>query len=212
MKQAEERAKRLLELQELLFHFTEVERQIYFPDGKRRDRFENDAEHSYSLAIAAWFLAQYFPKLDRDKLIRYALVHDFVEVHAGDVMAIGRTAEAHAAKKIREAAALKQLQNDWGDFGELTEHIEMYEQLGDPESKFVYALDKLMPMMLNLLSGGKTWQIHKMKRLDVLNNKDGVLAICPEINELWFIFRQQILDNPAFFSHDPAVRKKYSLD
>ncbi len=197
-----------MELQELLFQFTEVERHIYFPDRKRQDRRENDAEHSYSLAIAAWFLSGHFTHLNRDLLLRYALVHDFVEVHAGDVMAIGRTAEAKKAKHIREAAALKKLQVEWPDFTELTETIEAYEKLADKESAFIYALDKLMPMLLNIISGGKTWEMYKLKSKDVLDNKDGLLSVSPEVNELWQVFRAQILENPLYFAHE--AKTKYS--
>ena len=74
---------RLLELQRLLAAFSQVERMNH---RKHADAFvpENDTEHSYNLAMTAWYLAKWFPELNRDLLIRYALVHDLVEVHAGD--------------------------------------------------------------------------------------------------------------------------------
>lgn len=198
------RAKRLLELQDLLVQFADVERQIYFPDRKKQDRLENDSEHSFNLAIAAWFLSQYFPYLERDKLIRYALIHDFVEVHAGDEMAVGRTAKAEKAKRLREAAALKKLEQSWADFPDLSQHIKDYESHNDKESKFIYALDKLMPMLLNLLSQGKTWQTYKMAKADVLHAKDSKIPISPEINELWKVFRNDILSHPEYFKHETA--------
>jgi putative hydrolase of HD superfamily len=71
---------------------------------------ENDTEHSYNLAMTAWYLAAYFPELDKNKLIRYALVHDLVEIHAGDTFAFG-DAKHIASKSEREAAALNQLGN-----------------------------------------------------------------------------------------------------
>lgn len=196
------KADRLLELQSQLVKFAEIERMIHFPDGKHKDRQENDAEHSYSLAMAVWYLAEHFPQLNRDKMIRYALAHDFVELHAGDEMAIGRTKEAEKQKLEREKHALKQLEQDWPDFPELTSTIRDYEKHDNPESRFVYALDKLMPMLLNLLSGGKTWQTYKLKRADVLANKDTKTRLSPEVNELWSVFREQILSNDTFFKHE----------
>jgi 5'-deoxynucleotidase YfbR-like HD superfamily hydrolase len=64
---------RLIELQKLLLQFQSIERVVHVPDNFE---YENDTEHSYNLTITAWFLAQYFPHLDRDKVIRFALVHD----------------------------------------------------------------------------------------------------------------------------------------
>lgn len=73
--------RRLLEFQKLLVQFQHISRVTHIPGSWEA---ENDTEHSYNLAMTAWFLAPHFPQLDCDKLIRYALVHDLVEVHAGD--------------------------------------------------------------------------------------------------------------------------------
>ena len=193
---------RLLELQKLLFDFTQIDRQIFFPDDNRQDRLENDAEHSYSLAMAVWFLSQHFPHLDRDKMIRYALIHDFVEVHAGDMQAIGRTEEQQKLKQKREDEALKKLESEWPDFSELTTSITTYEALNDPEANFVYALDKLMPMLLNLLSEGKTWKKYDFKRSVVIKQKDDKVLVSKEVNELWQAYRQMILDAKGHFNED----------
>ncbi len=197
--------KRLLDFQKVLFEFAEIERLIYFPDGKKADRKENDVEHSYSLAMAAWFLSQHFPHLDRDKLIRYALVHDFVEIHAGDVQAIGRTKEQELEKHAKERAALERIHLDWHDFNDLGETIETYEQRKDPESKFIYALDKLMPMLLNLLSGGKTWKLYDFNKKQVIKDKDDKVFVSPEVNKLWQLYRQQIIDSRGHFNTEEDV-------
>lgn len=201
-------AKRLLELQDLLFKFSEVERQIFFPDGKKQDRKENDAEHSYSLAMAAWFLGSHFPHLDQHKLIKYALAHDFVEVHAGDEMAIGRSPEAEKVKHQREKEALERLEVEWADFSDLIDTIKNYELRVDREAKFVYALDKIMPILLNLLSDGKTWKTYKLAKKDVIDNKDKTTQASPEINELWSVFKEQIMENPDYFAHEEFYQEK----
>jgi 5'-deoxynucleotidase YfbR-like HD superfamily hydrolase len=130
--------------------------------------------------MTAWFVAQYFPRLDRDKVIRYALVHDIVEVHAGDTN-IYADPEFLATKKSREAAALKQLEKDWPDFGDLVGTIKDYETHTSDEAKFVYALDKIMPIIMIFLGEGYTW--HKdnipLSRLDAA--KRHKIAVSPEI-------------------------------
>lgn len=147
---------RLLELQKLLLSFSQVERTVH---RKHAGDYilENDTEHSYNLAMTAWFLAEWFPELDKDLVIRYALAHDLVEVHAGDTYIYGSEAEL-SSKKSRETDALRQLTTDWHDFDDMTNTIEAYENRHDPESKFVYALDKIMPILLIYLHDGYSWE------------------------------------------------------
>jgi putative hydrolase of HD superfamily len=147
---------RLLEFQQLLLQFSQIERVVDRKQGNRYIR-ESDTEHSYNLAITAWYLAGYFSALNRDMVIRYALIHDLVEVHAGDTYVYGE--QAHLDSKVaREAAALKKLQADWPDFSDLTAHIVEYEQRGTNEAAFVYALDKIMPIMQIYINDGHTWK------------------------------------------------------
>ena len=200
MKDAKPYLKRILDLQSEIIKLAEIERLIYFPDGTKKDRKENDVEHSYSLAMTAWYLSQYFPELDTSKLIQFALIHDFVEIHAGDVMAIGRTEEEEKRKNEKEKLALEKLKNDWSDFNDLTNSIEIYESKDSDEAKFIYALDKIMPVLLNLLSQGKTWKIHNMSRDKVIKNKDEKVKISDEINELWQATRDEILTHDDFFN------------
>jgi putative hydrolases of HD superfamily len=173
---------RLLDLQLFLLQFRAIERVSYLP-GRQPQR-ENDMEHSYTLAVAAWFLAHYFPDLDRDKVIRYALAHDIVEVHAGDTY-IFADDDSIATKKERERAALERIKQDWPDFTELTQSMEAYEERSTPEAKFVYALDKIMPIMLNYLSQGHGWRKHNVT-IDMLHqNKKDKVALSPEIQEYY---------------------------
>lgn len=143
---------RLLEFQRLLYTLRGIKRSISFPP--RLDDFENDAEHSYSLAMNAWFLAGHFPKLNRDICVRIALAHELVEIYAGDTYAYSDQATIDQ-KKVREEAAVEKLWADWPDFPELIEAIEDYEERNTEEAKFVYALDKLLPALLNYLNEGR---------------------------------------------------------
>jgi len=147
---------RLLEFQKLLAAFSQVER------GAHRSHLgtfvpENDTEHSYNLAMTGWYLSQWFPELDKNKVISYALIHDLVEVHAGDTYFYGSKEDLNS-KVDREAQALKQLEKDWSDFEDLTKAIHNYEKKSEPESQFVYALDKIMPIMLIYIHDGYSWK------------------------------------------------------
>lgn len=171
--------KRVLELQELLVAFSQVER-VTHRKHQGRMRAENDTEHSYNLAMTAWFLAQYFPKLNAEKVIQYALVHDLVEVHAGDTYLYG-TAQELASKHAREAEAATRLSKDWADFPALHQLIASYEARDTAEARFVYALDKLMPIMLIYLQNGYTWKKHGIT-VDMLDRaKREKVALSPEI-------------------------------
>lgn len=193
-------AARLLELQKMLFDFTEIDRLIYFPDSKRKDRRENNSEHSYSLAMAAWFLCGFYPHLDKNLVIKYSLIHDIVELHAGDEMAIGRTEKAEQEKVKREHLALQTLEKDWSDFSDMTLLVHEYEQRIDAESKFVYSLDKLMPLLLNLLSDGKTWKKYNFTKADIFESKDKKIILSPEVDEIWQIYRNAIDNNEELFN------------
>lgn len=199
MSDAEKNVDRILDFQKFMFEFAEIERLIYFPDGKKEDRKENNIEHSYSLTMTAWFLSENYPTLNKNLLIKYALIHDLVEIHAGDEQAVGRTNEAEKAKIKREKEALKKIQKDWHDFPDATEHMENYEHKLDPESKFIYALDKLMPLFLNLISDGKTWKLYGFSQEDIIDANDAKIALSPEINGLWQSYKQSLTQKPFLF-------------
>jgi 5'-deoxynucleotidase YfbR-like HD superfamily hydrolase len=110
------------------------------------DRFENDAEHSFLLATLGCAIAQQMDSsLDLGKISQYALVHDLVEAYAGDTP-IWASPEEHASKAEREEEALKRIENRFGKrFPWIDQTIKKYELLDEPESCFVYALDKIIP-------------------------------------------------------------------
>jgi putative hydrolase of HD superfamily len=193
-------ANRIINLQLELLKLSEIERLIYYPDGKKIDRRENDTEHSYNLAMTAWYLSQYFPELDVLKLLQYSLTHDFVEIHAGDVMAIGRTKKEQQKKDELEKQALNTLKNDWPDFQALTASINDYEAKNTPEAKFIYALDKLMPLILNIISEGKTWKKLNLNRSDIIKNKEEKTKLSPEVHEIWKMLKEKIQNNDSYFN------------
>ena len=144
-----------------------VERQNRLADGSRR---ENTAEHSWHLGIAALVLAPYASEpIDLGTAVAMALVHDIVEIDAGDTFAYDDT-EAAATKVEREEAAADRL------FGMLPtatgarfrELWDEYERGDTPEARFVMAVDRMAPMLLNLAEGASTWREHGITRSRVI--------------------------------------------
>jgi putative hydrolase of HD superfamily len=185
---------RLIQFQRLLVEFAHVERVTH---RKHKDSIikENDIEHSYNLAMSAWFLVQYFPELDRDTVIRLALVHDIVEVHAGDTYIYGSEQDL-ASKTEREEKALKKLENDWDDFPELTQLIHDYEMRDSNESRFVYALDKIMPIMLIYITDGYTWKQEGINLEQLDSKKRDKTQLSPEIHPYYEQLYELLVSSP----------------
>lgn len=170
---------RLIELQMLLASFSQVERRA---DRQHKGDYvpENDTEHSYNLAMTAWYLSKWFPELNKDLILRYALAHDLVEVHAGDTFIYGSEEEL-SSKHQRESEALEKLKVDWADFEDMNKTIDDYEKRSDKESKFVYALDKIMPIMLIYIHDGYSWKRDKVTAEMLYKAKVDKVGLSPEV-------------------------------
>ncbi|MBX2866878.1 HD domain-containing protein [Candidatus Kaiserbacteria bacterium] len=146
----------LLQFVELLQKYRSVERAILV---KGTDRVENDTEHSYSLAMLAWYISStYKLDLDLEKLFLYALAHDLVEVYAGDIQFQHITDEVARQKHDAEQKAAERLKKEFPEFPELHTVIEQYEKREDQESKFIYALDKVEPALNIYIDRGRSWR------------------------------------------------------
>jgi putative hydrolase of HD superfamily len=187
---------RLVALHQLLLDFRSVERVTRIPGKPDR---ENDIDHSYTLAMMAWFLSAYFPHLDRDTVIRMSLVHDITEVHAGDTFVFGERQHL-STKHQREAEALEKLAADWPDFPELTELVIDYENRSTEEAKFVYALDKLMPIILSIIGGGRDFQDYDVTLELMHEQKRDKVAVSPEVNEYYQELLKVLRGMPHLFS------------
>lgn len=132
------------------------------------DRQENDAEHSWHLAMLAFLLSEYSnEKIDVLKTIKMVLIHDIVEIDAGDTYCYDN--EGYKTKADRETKAAERI------FGILPEEQckelkalwQEFEAMNTPESKFACVLDRLQPILLNYTKGGVSWKNHKVKRSQV---------------------------------------------
>ncbi len=174
---------KLLSFTQFTHKFQQVIRTIYVTGG---DRNENDAEHSFQLALVAWYIAgaEKGSILDTDKLIKYAIAHDLVETYAGDTYFHSTDTALKESKGQREKDALKRIKAEFPEFPELHKMITAYESRQDRESKFIYALDKMLPVLNIYLDEGRSWKRDKVS-LSMIRTKDEKIAVSPEITKLW---------------------------
>ena len=122
-------------------------------------RNENDAEHAWHMAIMAYVLREYSnEKIDVAKVMLMCLIHDIVEIDAGDTYAYD--AENLKTQTARENAAKERIFSLLPD--ELIALFDEFEAVETPESKFAHAMDNLQPLMLNNSNGGADWKEHEV--------------------------------------------------
>jgi putative hydrolase of HD superfamily len=136
----------------------EIQRRSYLISGTR---VENSAEHSWHLALNALILGEYANTgLDTFRVMRMLLIHDLVEIDAGDTFCYD--AAGNATKAAREVAAADRLfgllPDDQG--AELRGLWEEFEAGVTPEARFANAMDRLMPVLHNLRNNGRGWLEH----------------------------------------------------
>ncbi len=147
-----------------------VTRQNYNADG---ERYENDAEHAWHMAVAAILLAEYANEpIDLLHTVKMILLHDVVEVDAGDTYAYDE--EGKKTQEARERAAAERiyglLPEDQRD--ELAALWEEFEAQQTPEARFARTMDNFQPMMLNAASDGKSWAEHGVRIEQVLERNE----------------------------------------
>lgn len=187
---------------ELLERFRSVERTVSIP-GSNPLRWENDVEHSYMLAMTAWYLNEkYHLGLDLSKILEYALAHDLVEAYAGDVSPFGK--KGHKGKIVtekhqREQAALARIQKEFPDQKNIARVIKAYEKRNDPESHFVYSLDKLMPVVVIYMDGGRAFHHYLLGLDELVKKKKGNVDQHELIAELWQELVARMQSQPELF-------------
>ena len=188
--------KELMGFVRLTHRFQQIRRTNLAADGER----ENDAEHSYQLALVAWYLKHSLDvDLDIGRLLSYALVHDLPEVYAGDVDPYYSSRAEIDAKKEKEEEAIGRLRID---FWKLGTTIDEYEKRkthnkkddedkddGRKEAAFVYALDKLLVFLNIYMLSDPYYTILESKKgvsmeADMDRQKDKTEG-CPEIKALF---------------------------
>lgn len=126
-------------------------------------RNENDAEHAWHMAIMAYLLREYANEtIDVSRVMLMCLIHDIVEIDAGDTYAYDT--EGLKTQKAREDAAKERIFSLLPEEQkqELMQLFEEFEEFSTPESKFAHAMDNLQPLLLNHSNGGGDWREHKV--------------------------------------------------
>lgn len=172
-----------------------ITRQTLLMDGSRH---ENDAEHSWHLCAMALILSEYSNSpIDVAKVLTMLVIHDLVEVYAGDTFCYD--VAANKDKLERETVAAEKifglLPEDQG--AQLKSVWEEFERRESPESKFAAALDRLQPIMHNYATKGAAWKEHGVRR-DMVDERNDHIRDGSEV--LWAEFRRIA---------DAAVEKGY---
>ncbi len=143
-------------IQQMLVDLSLIGRSHYLAKTNRR---ENDIEHSMSVAVLCWYLHEKLdsPPLDTAKILKYAMAHDFVERYAGDVNTFA--SKAGRDKKIAdESASLTRLSKELREFPALVEIMNGYESKSDEESRFVWTVDKMQPLIMGDLDSWRPYE------------------------------------------------------
>lgn len=164
-------------------------RQTRLTDDSRQ---ENSAEHSWHLALMAIILAEYAPpQVDLGRAITMVLLHDLVEIDAGDTFCYD--VQGNQDKAVREEKAATRifgmLPEDQGQ--SLREIWDEFEAVATPTARFAVALDRLQPLLLNYQNQGGTWQLHGITEGQVMQRMEPVQEGTPQ---LWELVEQIVAD------------------
>ena len=148
-------------------------------------RQENDAEHSWHLTLLAITLAEHAnqPNLDLLRVLKMVIIHDLVEIDAGDTFAYdtARMVDQHE----REARAADRIFGmlPAGQGAEFRAWWDEFEARQTPESKFAAAIDRFQPMLLNCLTDGAAWQKHGVTKSMVIARNQHIREGCAPLWE-----------------------------
>lgn len=157
-----------------------VYRRTILIDKTRR---ESDAEHSWHFALMAMLLAEYADpeKVDCARVIRMALVHDLIEIYAGDTFAYD--VQGNQDKRQRETEAADKLfallpEDQAAEIRALWEEFDAMET---PDALYAAAIDRLQPFLNNYLTQGHTWGLGGVKSAQVYERMDPIRVALPEV-------------------------------
>lgn len=155
-------------------------RRTVLMDASRR---ENDAEHSWHFALMAMTLLEYADTNDLDecKILRMALLHDLVEIYAGDTFAYDT--KGHEDKNSREISAADMLfsllpEEQGAEFRTLWEEFDRMET---PEAKYAAAIDRFQPFLHNYITEGYTWKEGRVRSEQVYKRMEILRGAMPKL-------------------------------
>lgn len=159
-----------------------VLRQTLLADGSRR---ENDAEHSWHFAIMALILQEYAysPEVDISRVLKMALVHDLIEVYAGDTFCYDDAGNATKEAREKEAAdkLFGKLPAEQG--AEIRTLWEEFDAMETPDAKYAASIDRLQPLINNYLTQGHTWKKGNVTSDKVYKRMEPIRTGMPQVWE-----------------------------
>lgn len=186
---------------ELIQPFYGIERATPLPK-QLGGRHENDAEHSWGLALFASALAPHLDEnLDIGLVCQFAVVHDLVEVYAGDTPNLA-SEEEKAGKEERERVALEKLMQEFRELPWITETVAEYEKQTSKEAQFVRSLDKTLALLQEYESEGQILRDFKVtidQLAPILKQHKRKAMIHEGAFEYYLAAERLLLDNPHFF-------------
>lgn len=165
-----------------------VFRQTYLADGSRK---ENDTEHSWHMAIMCVLLKEYANEdIDITKTMIMLLIHDIVEIDAGDTYAYDSQANNDKEQRELDAAEriFKLLPEDQGIY--FRQLWDEFEEGITEEAKFAASLDRIQPLLLNDASGGISWLEHGVSKSQVLKRN----VVTPKGSEELWNYAKKLID------------------
>lgn len=179
----DEKINQLLKFTAEVDKMTSISRRTLLINKSRR---ENDAEHSWHIALMAMLFKDYAPEgCDVSRSVQMCIVHDLVEIYAGDTFAYD--VNANKDKEEREQKAADKL------FGELSSELgkefrqlwEEFDAMETPEAKYAAAMDRLQPFLHNTLTDGHTWKEGKPSVENVNKRIAPAFELIPELKD-WY--------------------------
>lgn len=158
----------------------EIYRQTHIKGYKRQ---ENDAEHAWHMAIMIYLLREYANEdFDIAKAMVMALIHDIVEIDAGDTYAYDTKNLATQSEREQKAAdrIFGMLPDDQKE--QMKALFYEFEEGKTPEAKFAKVMDNFQPLLLNDSNNGKDWRVHQIKKTQVINRQK---KSQPGSNDIW---------------------------
>nr|MBQ4318655.1 HD domain-containing protein [Clostridia bacterium] len=156
-----------------------VYRQTILVDKSRE---ETDAEHSWHIAVMAMLLREYAsPEVDIDRVIRMTLVHDLIEIYAGDTFAYDDGGNSTKEERERQAADKLFAMIDADQAAEFRALWEEFDAMETPDSMFAAAVDRLQPLINNHMTNGHTWVKHGVKSESVYKRMEPIKKAMPEL-------------------------------
>lgn len=182
------RVKKLLSFLKEIDKAKDIERAIHL-----RKRMESDAEHSWHVAMFVMLFEKDLPKLNIERVLKIVLIHDLVEIYAGDTFSFDKVAKK--SQKKREEKAAKKL------FRKLPKDLEKafwsllkeHEELKTKEALVAKSFDRLQPIMQHILNKGKTIRKFGIKKQDIEDYVKGNMSHNETINTIYNILFNELV-------------------